>query len=48
MTAEENLKRLGIILPEPPKAVGNYVPWIRTGSIVMTSGQLPWEWTVRR
>lgn len=48
MTAEENLKRLGIILPEAPTAVGAYVGWIRTGSLVMTSGQLPWEGTVMR
>lgn len=46
MTVEENLTRLGIILPEPPAAVGKYVPWIRTGSLVMTSGQLPWERSV--
>ena len=48
MTAEENLRRLGIILPAPPAAVGAYVPWIRTGSVVMTSGQLPWEWSVMK
>ena len=33
MTAEENLKRLGIVLPEPPGAVANYVAWIRTGNL---------------
>ena len=48
MTAEENLQRLGIILPEAPAAVGAYVPWIRTGSLVMTSGQLPWEGAVMK
>ena len=48
MTAEQNLKRLGIILPKPPGAVGKYVPWIRAGSVVMTSGQLPWEWSVMK
>ena len=48
MTAEENLKRLGIVLPPPPQAVGKYVPWIRTGSLVMTSGQLPWEGSVMK
>ncbi len=41
MTAQENLQRLGITLPEPPAARGNYVPWIRTGNLIMTSGQLP-------
>ena len=48
MTAEENLKRLGIMLPQAPAAVGAYVPWIRTGSLVMTSGQLPWEGAVMK
>lgn len=42
MTAEENLSRLGITLPSPPAPVAAYVPWVRTGNIVMTSGQLPW------
>lgn len=43
MTAEENLARLGIVLPEPPAAVGAYVTWVRTGNLVITSGQLPWQ-----
>ena len=43
VTAAENLERLGIVLPEPPAAVGAYVPWVRTGSLVVTSGQLPWR-----
>jgi len=43
MTAEENLRRLGISLPEAPAAVGNYVAWTRTGNLLITSGQLPWE-----
>ena len=42
MTAAENLKRLGIVLPPPPPAVANYVAWVRTGNLVITSGQLPW------
>lgn len=41
MTPEERLAQLGIVLPEPPKAVAAYVPWIRTGNLVITSGQLP-------
>jgi enamine deaminase RidA (YjgF/YER057c/UK114 family) len=48
MTAEENLQRLGIILPPPPPAVANYVAWVRTGNLVVTSGQLPWEDSVLR
>lgn len=43
MTAEEKLKDLDITLPPAPSAVAAYLPWIRTGSLIMTSGQLPWE-----
>ncbi len=42
MTAEENLARLEISLPSAPAAVANYVAWVRTGNIIVTSGQLPW------
>lgn len=48
MTAEENLARLGLTLPEPPAAVGNYSAWVRTGELVVTSGQLPWEGKVMK
>ena len=41
MTPEERLARLDITLPAPPAAVAAYVPWIRTGPLLMTSGQLP-------
>jgi YjgF/chorismate_mutase-like, putative endoribonuclease len=43
LTAVENLQRLGIVVPEPPAAVGAYVTWVRTGNLVLTSGQLPWQ-----
>ena len=43
MSAEEQLKRLGLTLPAPPKAVGAYVTYLRTGNLVFTSGQLPWK-----
>ena len=39
---ESRLTELGITLPEAPPAVAAYVPWVRTGSLVVTSGQLPW------
>jgi len=39
---ESRLAELGITLPEAPPAVAAYVPWVRTGSLVVTSGQLPW------
>jgi len=40
-TIEEKLQELGYDLPAPPAAVGNYVPVLRTGNLVVTSGQLP-------
>lgn len=43
MTAAQKLQELGIVLPPPPAAVAAYVPWIRTGNLVLTSGQLPWK-----
>lgn len=43
MTPEEKLVELGITLPEPPAAVAAYVPWVQTGNLVMTSGQLPFR-----
>ena len=38
---EERLKELGHELPPAPEAVGFYIPVIRTGNLVVTSGQLP-------
>jgi enamine deaminase RidA (YjgF/YER057c/UK114 family) len=38
---EMKMKNLGVDLPGLPGAVGNYVPAVRTGSLVVTSGQLP-------
>jgi len=43
MSIETRLAELGITLPEAPAAVASYVPWIRTGNLVMTSGQLPFR-----
>jgi enamine deaminase RidA (YjgF/YER057c/UK114 family) len=43
MTPEERLAELGIELPPAPAAVGSYVPWVRTGNLVVTSFQLPWR-----
>lgn len=37
----ERLQQLGIQLPSPPAAVGSYVPVVRFGNVVVTSGQLP-------
>jgi enamine deaminase RidA (YjgF/YER057c/UK114 family) len=40
---ESQLRRLGIELPPAPQPVGAYVAVIRTGNLVVTSGQLPWK-----
>ena len=41
MTPEEKLKDLGYPLPPAPAPVGSYIPAIRIGNLVMTSGQIP-------
>lgn len=38
---EARLTQLGIDLPSAPPAVGSYVPVVQYGSVVVTSGQLP-------
>jgi enamine deaminase RidA (YjgF/YER057c/UK114 family) len=43
MTPKQQLERLGLVLPPPPPAVAAYVPWVRTGNLILTSGQLPWR-----
>jgi enamine deaminase RidA (YjgF/YER057c/UK114 family) len=40
-TPEERLAELGLAVPEVAKPVAAYVPAVRTGSYVYTSGQLP-------
>ena len=41
-TPEQRLKALGIELPPAPGVAGDYLPYIITGNLLMTSGQLPW------
>lgn len=41
MTIQQKLQELRIELPPAPKPVGAYVPGLRTGNLVFTSGQLP-------
>ena len=43
MSVEAKLMELGIQLPPPPPAVAAYEPWMRTGNLILTSGQLPWK-----
>ena len=40
MTVAARLTELGISLPEPAKAVANYVPFVRSGNLLHISGQL--------
>lgn len=38
---EDRIKAAGLELPESPKPVAVYIPAIRSGNLVFTSGQLP-------
>jgi len=42
-TAERKLEQLGIDITAAPASVGAYVPAVRSGSLVYTSGQLPFK-----
>jgi enamine deaminase RidA (YjgF/YER057c/UK114 family) len=39
-TVENKLRELGIVLTEPAAPVANYVPFVRTGNLLMVSGQI--------
>lgn len=41
MTPEEKIIALGIELPEIPKPIGSYLPFVRTGNLIYLSGILP-------
>ena len=41
MNPEQRLQDLGLVLPNPPRAVANYVPAVKTGRLLVVSGQLP-------
>jgi enamine deaminase RidA (YjgF/YER057c/UK114 family) len=38
---EAKLKELGIELPEAPKPLATYIPAMKVGQLVLTSGQIP-------
>ena len=40
-TPEDRLAELGLVVPEVAKPVAAYVPAVRSGNLVFTSGQLP-------
>lgn len=43
MTVEARLRELNITLPDPPAPVAAYVPVVRSGNLLFTSGNGPWE-----
>jgi enamine deaminase RidA (YjgF/YER057c/UK114 family) len=43
MSYEEQLKELGIELPQPPKPVATYIPAVRAGNLLFLSGVLPMQ-----
>lgn len=38
---EQRIQQLGLELPVPPAAAGNYHPWIKLGNLIFVSGQFP-------
>ena len=44
---DERLKKLGIDLPQPSSPGANYVPFVRTGSLLFLTGQLS-QWNGER
>jgi enamine deaminase RidA (YjgF/YER057c/UK114 family) len=43
MSAEKKLKELGILLPQPPQPVANYVRAVKTGNLLFVSGHGPYQ-----
>lgn len=41
MTADTRLKELGLTLPTAPQPVANYVPAVRSGTLLFLSGVIP-------
>ncbi|AMA73458.1 MULTISPECIES: RidA family protein [Aneurinibacillus] len=39
VTPEQKLQELGLTLPTPRQAVGNYIGCVRTGNLIFTAGQ---------
>ncbi len=40
-TIEARISEMGLKVPTVAAPAANYVPWVRTGNLVMTAGQLP-------
>ncbi len=43
MSAEARLKEKGIVLPQQPKPVANYVPTVQVGKLLFVSGHGPYN-----
>ncbi len=43
MGAEQRMTDLGIVLPEQPKPIANYVPTVRVGNLLYVSGHGPYN-----
>lgn len=43
MGAEQKLKELGLVLPQPPTPVANYVRAVKTGNLLFVSGHGPYN-----
>jgi enamine deaminase RidA (YjgF/YER057c/UK114 family) len=41
MGAEARVAELGLVIPAPVAPMANYVPFVRTGSLLVVSGQIP-------
>jgi enamine deaminase RidA (YjgF/YER057c/UK114 family) len=41
MSVEDTLQSMGLALPPPARPVASYIPAVRTGNLVYTSGQIP-------
>lgn len=41
LVIDQRLAALGLTIPPAPKPIGSYVPGVRCGTLVFTSGQLP-------
>ena len=43
MSADQKMKELGLILPQPPKPIANYVLAVKTGNLLFVSGHGPYN-----
>ncbi len=41
MSFEARIKELGLVIPEPPRPAGHFVPAVQVGNLVFVSGQIP-------